>query len=1087
MIIHFNNTGQLDVPVSDDSYRYRAIRGEHSLTLRYSLPEHVEVPLGAWCDFEGERYTLDSPQNFKKHHTRSFEYTLIMEAAQTKLRKYRFRDTGSRKLKFSLTAKPQEHLQMLVDNLNRREAGWAVGSCIEAVEKAISYNHASCMDALNQLADELETEWEVVGKTVSLRKVEYNKDNPLPLSYGRGNGFKSGVGRTSGAAPVEVLFVQGGERNIDASKYGSAELLLPKSQQIGYDGALFSDQQGYSAAAARKYVTDADGFSLQRSDKPLSSQVEDSLDCSHIYPSRVGTVSSVTVVNASNHFYDFTDSSIPSNLNFADCLTEGETMTVIFQSGILTGKEFEVKYIHAGRRFEMVPQEMDGRTMPDDVFKPAVGDTYAVFGIMMPGAYICENGTKSGASWDMLREAVKHLYENEEQKFTFTGEMDGIWAKKDWLNIGGRIKLGGYVLFSDVQFQPEGVPIRIVGIKDYVNNPHSPTIELSNDVVSGTIVSNLRKIESNEVLTDDLHRSGLQFTKRRFRDAQETTKMLEAAMLTNFTSSVSPLTVQTMQLLAGDENLQYQFVDRIPASNDDAPQRITHEVTYGADKVLRSTFQGRTSGVLQHMTVGITAVKNAHAPTEYSYWALPQFESPPLVEGDKKYYLYAKCSKSAETGVFMLSETAIGMEAVSGYYHFLVALLNSEYDGERSVVTLYGYSEILPGRITTDRIVSTDGKTYFDLVNSEIGGKMTFTNGSSGYSNISDKPDLSPYDEAVNYIDNTLPRVLTRIQAQVDNAIESWFYHYDPEPSSEHWSENSNYPASEWDDEQLKIAHLDDTFTNLDSGQSWRFSQISGTEYGWVLMADSAATKALVLAGQAKDTADGKRRVFVATPTTPYDVGDLWVNGQDLRRCSIARKTGSYVAADWVLATKYDNTKTVIDGGIVTSGTVQLAGSDSAIKAGITGEGAADSSVRIWAGATKENKGSAPFRVMQDGSFVAKDATINGRFIGTLKMFNGDLETINIDNDNQLGGGSINVKNGQLAANISGSAIQVYGGDIGVVITRKGMKIYNGSLEVIGGISVDENNHLTIEGVPASSNGLRSGNIYRSGNYLMIL
>ena len=133
--------------------------------------------------------------------------------------------------------------------------------------------------------------------------------------------------------------------------------------------------------------------------------------------------------------------------------------------------------------------------------------------------------------------------------------MDGIWAKKDWLNIGGRIKLGGYVLFSDAQFQPEGVPIRIVGVKDYVNNPHSPTIELSNDIVSGTIVSNLRKIESNEVLTDDLHRNGLQFTKRRFRDAQETTKMLEEAMLTNFTNSVSPLTVQTMQLIAGDESL----------------------------------------------------------------------------------------------------------------------------------------------------------------------------------------------------------------------------------------------------------------------------------------------------------------------------------------------------------------------------------------------------------------------------------------------------------------------------------------------------------------------------------------------------
>jgi hypothetical protein len=129
-------------------------------------------------------------------------------------------------------------------------------------------------------------------------------------------------------------------------------------------------------------------------------------------------------------------------------------------------------------------------------------------------------------------------------------------------------------------------------------------------------------------------------------------------MLANFTGSVSPITVQAMQLVAGDESLQLQFVDRMPASSSDAPQRITHEVTCGGDKVLRSTFQGRTSGVLQHMTIGVTDIKNAHAPTEYKHWALPEFASPPLAEADKKYYLYAKCSKSAATGAFVLSEAA---------------------------------------------------------------------------------------------------------------------------------------------------------------------------------------------------------------------------------------------------------------------------------------------------------------------------------------------------------------------------------------------------------------------------------------------
>jgi hypothetical protein len=329
--------------------------------------------------------------------------------------------------------------------------------------------------------------------------------------------------------------------------------------------------------------------------------------------------------------------------------------------------------------------------------------------------------------------------------------------------------------------------------------------------VSGSIVNNLRKIESNEVVTDDLHRSGLQFTKRRFRDAQETSKLLEEAMLANFTKNISPISVQTMQLLAGDESLQLRFVDRVPASDSDTPQHVAHEVTYGADKVVRSTFQGRTSGVLQHMTIGITDVRRTHTPTEYRYWTLQQFDSPPLDAPEKSYYLYAKCSTSAATGTFVLSETAIGMEAVAGYYHFLLALVNSEYSGERSVVTLYGYSEILPGRITTDRIVSTNGKTYFDLVSNEIGGAIKFVSTNGAYKDVSETDATAnaanaDATEAKSYINNTLPEVLGRLQTQIDNAIESYFYHYNPTLS--------NAPASGWTTNELKDAHLDDTFRN---------------------------------------------------------------------------------------------------------------------------------------------------------------------------------------------------------------------------------------------------------------------------------
>ena len=718
-IYNTNDILLLDVAVDDSSYRYRAIKGEHNLTLKYALAEHVELPVGAYCTYQGERYTLERPESFKMKHSRNFEYTVTLESYQAKAKIWKFRNTVDGRLKFPLTARPKEHLQMFIDNMNRRDKGWTIGECIDGAEQLISYDHNYCWDALGKMATEFKTEFEISGKRVSLRKVEYNKNNPLPLAYGCGNGFKAGLGRSnsSDTPPVEILYVQGGTQNIDRSKYGNGELLLPKGQAIAYDGEHFEGEAGFNAAAARHYVVDNQGLSVRRSDKSLTSLAEDSLDCTSIYPKRVGAVSNAVVVNAEKHFYDIIDDSIPEALNYENCLIAGETMTIIFQSGMLAGREFEVKYYHnaktdkgvqkAARRFEIVPQEIDGITMPNATFAPRTGDTYAVFKVMLPQAYICDNATKTGAEWDMFKTAVKYLFDNEEQIFTFTGELDGIWAKKDWVNIGGKIKLGGYILFCDDRFQKEGVLVRITGIKDYINNPHSPVIEISNKTVSGGFTSDLKKLESGEVLVEEYHKDALQFTKRRFRDAKETMGMLEAAMMENFTNSISPIAIQTMQMLVGDESLQFRFVN-----NRTKPVAVNHNVSFdNVTKQLKAD-----TGLIQHLTLGIKSISTNHSVSEYKFWNVSAFTSARLDDAAKKYYLYIKASKTNEIAEFILSTKVIKMEEVNGYYYFLAGLLGSEYDGERSFTSLYGFTEVLPGRITTDKIISGDGTSYFDML-----------------------------------------------------------------------------------------------------------------------------------------------------------------------------------------------------------------------------------------------------------------------------------------------------------------------------------------------------------------------------------
>lgn len=740
-MIIYNDKGKklLEIEVDDNSYRHRVIMGDYNLTLYYSLAEYVELPVNCYCDYQGERFTLERPEAFKMKHSRSFEYTVTMESSQAKAKIWKFRNPVDGRLKFSLTAKPHEHLQMFVDNMNRRDTGWAVGSCVPGEEVCISYSHAFCYEALEQMASTLNTEFEFNGKTVSLRKVEYNKNNPLPLSYGRGNGFKPNVGRSNygETPPTEILYVQGGSDNIDPSKYGSSELLLPKSQSIGFDGVYFEDEEGFNADNARYYMTDDLGFSIRRKDKDLTSLAESSLDCSDIYPKRVGEISSVVCVDKDKNFYDIIDNSIPENLDYEKCLIDGETMTVIFQTGMLAGKEFEVKYYHdsilnpdgslkkAARRFEITPQEIDGQTMPNETFCPRANEKYAVFKCMLPDAYICDNATKSGASWDMFRQAVKSLFDSEETKFTFTGDLDGIWAKKDWLNIGGRIKLGGYIKFSDERFQKDGVLVRITGIKDYINKPHSPSLELSNETKSASFSSKLKQLESEEVVIEDNHREALQFTKRRFRDAKETMSMLEASLLENFTQSISPIAIQTMQMLVGDESLQFRFV-----SSKTNPTQVSHTISYDQEtKTLKAA-----AGLIQHLTLGVSSLSSSHKPEEYLYWNVEEFESARLEDGSKKYYLYAKVSKTTDKGVFFLSESAKTLNGVDGHYCLLVGVLNSEYNGERSFATLYGFTEILPGRVTTDRVVSGDGNSYFDMLANamKLGDALDFNSAGDG-------------------------------------------------------------------------------------------------------------------------------------------------------------------------------------------------------------------------------------------------------------------------------------------------------------------------------------------------------------------
>lgn len=289
----------------------------------------------------------------------------------------------------------------------------------------------------------------------------------------------------------------------------------------------------------------------------------------------------------------------------------------------------------------------------------------------------------------------------------------------------------------------------------------------------------------------------------------------------------------------------------------------------------------------------------------------------------------------------------------------------------------------------------------------------------TGNYNSADWERASKYtdDTALNtFIKGTYANNYAGLLRQIDGKIETWFRAADPSVS--------------WTTLAQAQAHEGDLWYNTNTKRLYRWVNSEADNFAWEEIKNKDAIDAMAAAAEAKDTADGKRRVFVAQPYAPYDVGDLWLTGDStdglLKRCITARAEGAtpaYVANEWVEAVCYDNTKTTIDGGIVTSGTVQLVSPVSeSIVAGVTGGEVEDANtpaankVRFWAGASKVNRFTAPFRVLQDGTIHATKAYIEG----TIKATDGEFRGKVFATDGEFAG-RIYIGNGAIRLEKDGS------------------------------------------------------------------
>lgn len=1046
-----------------------------SITVSSALP--LDLDIGCVLILYGKPYKLNQLPEPTKEGERRYTYELRFEGLQYDLIDvhYHLPEDAYGETYYSDLA---GHLQVLMWNINRIFPGkWVLGTYPENTEyKNITNSGKNCLQVAQELCSDYGVEFEITtdGTTYTLNiKEKVGITHTFTLRYGRGKGlYRLERKNVNNAGIVTRLYVYGGTENLGRN-YGHTRLCLPGTTRL------------------TSYIEDEAAIALYG--------VKEGEKTYDIKPQRVGTVTALgadVITFADSTMFDLNAKDVDGKST--KYLIDGTSAKIKFESGGLAGYEFDLhSYDHATKTFVINKfQDENGSVFPSETsaaFQIAVGDKYSISDIQLPDEYIDE------AEEELEEEGSKYLPTVSQPQVSYKLELtEGFFTSLFGDEVETKIlHVGDFIPIEDEQIGVNKA-VRITQIERDLLKPHSYDITLSDTITKTTTVRVWNELqEINEVIQINKLADPAK-ARRRWKATQELLNMVFDPEGDYYSEKIKPLSIETQMLSVGAKSTQFTL------------QNITFQPNYGGNANTLYV----SNGLLVHYAID---------PDGLKYWVLEGATYSGLTSGTA-YYIYAKCPTNGTAGNIILSETAKTVDSEAGYYNFLIGVLNSVVTDEggknpgRLVSLTYGSSTINGRFIRTGRIESNAGSCYFDLDNNEIGGVIKFVKNDGSTGNVSDVDDKA--DEVKDYINNTLPGILNEMQSQLDGQIEQFFYENDPT--------TSNAPAKDWTTTQLKEEHLGDLFYNTATGTVFRWvkngnvyswqelqdsevaqalalandalalartkrrifvstpttpydvgdlwvqgstgdimrcrtarasgnynaadwvkackytddsrltnfinnsfnpkvtdltNQIDGkieswfqtsdpasawtttalkkkhvgdmwyssttkllkrysSSYAWTTIEDQKAIDAYEAASKAQDTADGKRRVFVSTPKPPYDIGDLWLTGGKtdglLKRCITARASGSYVANDWVEAVYYDNTKTTIDGGIVTAGTVQLAGNDQSIKAGITGEGTADTSVRFWAGASKSNRATAPYRVLQDGSFVATKGTITG-------------------------------------------------------------------------------------------------------------
>ena len=438
------------------------IGGECSVSASFTHTEYVPLDVDDYIEVEGVRYKVKTRYRPKQKNTQTYEYSVkfyapIHDAEDTLML---FQEGGTTS-EFSYDGGPREHLQLWIDNMNRRAGGnlWSIGTVITAENKVIDYRNVKCWDAAfgsNGIAATFDTEMWADGYVINLCKAERGEVVELGYLQGLTNLAQEDNGEVKF---FTRLFPLGSTRNIDATKYGYSRLQLP-SREIYVDKNV--DLYGV------KEETEEAAFA-------------------EIYPQYVGTVSSVRTEEKTSEegrkytVYYFKDNGMtwnPKDYEIPDL-----DYMLQFQTGELAGRgtdgSFQAAWHEDTREWEIINVYPDDATqIPGGVIIPNPGDKYIPWNFAMPQEYI----TAAEQAYKQAVDDFLNTYSFDPNKYTGTTDRNYIEKNNTPLRIGWNVRL-----LSEQYFGSTGgyKDTRITKVQRKLNDLCQATITCSDEVGSG--------------------------------------------------------------------------------------------------------------------------------------------------------------------------------------------------------------------------------------------------------------------------------------------------------------------------------------------------------------------------------------------------------------------------------------------------------------------------------------------------------------------------------------------------------------------------------------------------------------------------